>query len=529
MNKNHIFIIGPSGVGKTTVGELVAKKLNYKFVDLDVEISNRLKKSISEYFLKNGESQFRIIEREVLLELAAIEDQSVIVTGAGSVLNALNIDTMKSSGTIVFLNAQIKDIVSRVRNDGNNNHRPLLNGDLESNVTKQFKERLGVYEIAQDISIGTSNRDIEAVSNAIIRQFERFSGEKSDIGSKIVVGEYLASDIAEIVSRYSSTFIITQENIPLRVSLYNTLKENDIIFHEIIVPDGEEAKSFNTYESVLNKMAELKANRSSCILALGGGVVGDLAGFVGSTFMRGIDVVQMPTTLLAQVDSSIGGKCGINISAGKNMVGTITQPKVTFSDIAYTQTLQENDYISGLGEVAKYALLGNLTVKELIEENHQQILARDVSILIPLIKSCMNHKVHIVSRDPFERNGMRATLNLGHTLAHVLEKITDFKFDHGQAVAVGIRFICELSLDLDLISKEQRNEYISILDILGLGLTVPAQAKEIGALKMVDYMYSDKKSDGLLNLVLFLPGGGVELTQDVDKNIVIEALDRFIV
>ena len=174
MNKNHIFIIGPSGVGKTTVGELVAKKLNYKFVDLDVEISNRLKKSISEYFLKNGESQFRIIEREVLLELAAIEDQSVIVTGAGSVLNALNIDTMKSSGTIVFLNAQIKDIVSRVRNDGNNNHRPLLNGDLESNVTKQFKERLGVYEIAQDISIGTSNRDIEAVSNAIIRQFERF-------------------------------------------------------------------------------------------------------------------------------------------------------------------------------------------------------------------------------------------------------------------------------------------------------------------------------------------------------------------
>ena len=141
----------------------------------------------------------------------------------------------------------------------------------------------------------------------------------------------------------------------------------------------------------------------------------------------------------------------------------------------------------------------------------------------------MNHKVHIVSRDPFERNGMRATLNLGHTLAHVLEKITDFKFDHGQAVAVGIRFICELSLDLDLISKEQRNEYISILDILGLGLTVPAQAKEIGALKMVDYMYSDKKSDGLLNLVLFLPGGGVELTQDVDKNIVIEALDRFIV
>ena len=250
MNKNHIFIIGPSGVGKTTVGELVAKKLNYKFVDLDVEISNRLKKSISEYFLKNGESQFRIIEREVLLELAAIEDQSVIVT-------------------------QIKDIVSRVRNDGNNNHRPLLNGDLESNVTKQFKERLGIYEIAQDISIGTSNRDIEAVSNAIIRQFERFSGEKSDIGSKIVVGEYLASDIAEIVSRYSSTFIITQENIPLRVSLYNTLKENDIIFHEIIVPDGEEAKSFNTYESVLNKMAELKANRSSCILALGGANAND--------------------------------------------------------------------------------------------------------------------------------------------------------------------------------------------------------------------------------------------------------------
>jgi 3-dehydroquinate synthase len=525
-SKKHIFLIGPSGVGKTTVGELVARKLGFKFLDLDAEISSRISMSISDFFSDKGEAAFRVIEKEVLEDISKSEEPTVIATGAGSVLDALNIATMKSKGTVILLNAQVKDILSRIENDLNN-ARPLLKTDLEKNISNQYRTRIDVYNIAQDISIGTSNREVDAVVDAVVRQYERANGATSDIGSQIIVGEHLIADIAALAKTYSSALVITQENIPFRDFFQSEFEKAGVKYNEIIVADGEEAKSFSSYESVLNQIAGFKANRSSCVIALGGGVVGDLTGFVGSTYMRGIDVIQVPTTLLAQVDSSIGGKCGINISAGKNMIGTITQPKVIFSDIGYIKSLPDADYISGLGEVAKYALLGNLTVRELIEEQSDQILARDVEVLGALIRSCMNHKVHIVSRDPFERNGMRATLNLGHTLAHVIEKVTDFKFAHGQAVAIGIRYICDLSLELETISREQYDDHLAILDLLGLGNSIPNEMRDTPANELVDLMYSDKKSDGTLNLVLFKSEGGVELVADVDREIAAKVLDSF--
>jgi 3-dehydroquinate synthase len=297
----------------------------------------------------------------------------------------------------------------------------------------------------------------------------------------------------------------------------------------IIVPEGEEAKSFKSYETVLNKLAELKANRSSAVIALGGGVVGDLSGYVASTFMRGVDLVQIPTTLLAQVDSSIGGKNGINLESGKNLVGTITQANLIIADAQCLSTLPESDYLSGLGEVVKYALLGNLTVWEILENNPEKTLARDGDTLAEIIRSCMNHKIHIVSRDPFERNGMRATLNLGHTLAHVIEKATNYKIAHGEAVAVGLRYICELSLILELINKDQCAKYLQLIDSLNLGRNIPQQVLDVGAEQLVTWMLGDKKSSGdSLNFVLFQSEGGAKLVNDVDPSTITKVLVNFL-
>ena len=525
-SKKHIFIIGPSGVGKTTVGEVIAKKLGMNFIDLDVAIESQAGCSITEYFQVNGEEKFRKIESEVLLSNANSAEPTVIVTGAGSILDVLNIITMKQNGVLIFLNAQVKDIISRVKND-ETNLRPLLATDIEQSVKAQYEKRIDAYNLAQDITIGTSNRDIETVAESTIRQFERYNGTKIDIGSKIVVGEGLLGQVSEFVKSYSSAILITQENIPFQDVFDVALGINNINFQKIIVPDGEEAKSFEVYQSVLNEISNEGHNRSSCVIALGGGVVGDLAGFVGATFMRGIDVIQVPTTLLSQVDSSIGGKCGINLSTGKNMVGTITQPKIIFSDISFLQTLPDNDYISGLGEVVKYALLGNITVRENIEEYSELILERNIDVLTNIIKSCMNHKIHIVSRDPYERNGMRATLNLGHTLAHVIEKVTDYKFDHGQAVAIGIRYVCELSLVLGRISMEQRDQYVKMLDDLNLGLNMSEVVSATDPKTLVEMMYKDKKSDGQLNFVLFSDIGGAELVNDIDPEVATNVLKDF--
>lgn len=259
--KKHIFIIGPSGVGKTTIGGKVAEKLGYKFVDLDLVISNKIGMSITDYFSEQGEAAFRIVETQSLRELCATEEPIVISTGAGTVLDASNITAMKSNGTVILLNAQVKDIINRVQND-DVNLRPLLVVDIEKNIRKQYESRIDIYNLAGDISIGTSNRDIDSVVDAVIRQYERFTGSNSDIGSQIVVGEHLINEIVNLAKSYSSTFIISQENIPFREELYKALKEQDITYVEIIVANGEQAKSFDSYESVLNKLAENKANRS---------------------------------------------------------------------------------------------------------------------------------------------------------------------------------------------------------------------------------------------------------------------------
>ncbi len=525
--KRHIFLIGPSGVGKTSVGKIVAELSNLEAIDLDDAIEQRIGMTIHEYFEKFGEAEFRVRERETIRALAIEPEPHVYSMGGGSVLDTRNVIDMRNNGNVVYLNAFEADIVERIQAD-KNNARPLLQGDLEEKVHEQFIARRECYELAADITIATSRRDVDAVADAVIRQCNRVSGSGADLLSSVVVGDDVLEKIADYVTGYSEVVVISQESIPrkYREAVQQSFESAGVKVGSLLVPEGEEAKTMATYEKVLVDMSKNLVKRSACVVGIGGGVVGDLSGFVASTYFRGIDVIHVPTTLLAQVDSSIGGKCGINLESGKNLVGSFHQPKTIIADTSVLATLPESDFLSGLGEVAKYALLGNTVVADAIRKDSGKILARDASILVPVIRSCMNHKLHVVARDPFERNGIRATLNLGHTLAHAIEKETGFSLAHGVAVSIGLYFAAQLSSDLGRIPVSQKDAACELLESLGLEKQVPKQCRD--AERLVELMYSDKKSDGGLSMILLNLGGGAELVHDVDRDAVLASLHKFI-
>lgn len=525
--KRHIFLIGPSGVGKTTVAKAVGKLSDLQAVDLDDVIEHNAGMSVREIFEKHGEPAFREQEREAVRALSITSEPHVYATGGATVLDSRNIIDMRNNGYVVYLSALEPDIVERVSSD-KSNHRPKLDGDLEEKVHEQFLARRECYELAADITIATSRRDVETVAEAVIRQCNRLSGQAPDVSSQIVVGTDLFPKISEYVSGYQSVVLISQDSIPsdYRKSIQESLENDGIKVVPVIVPEGEEAKTFTSFEKVISQMAEQRVTRFSCVMAIGGGVVGDLSGYVAASYHRGIDVIQVPTTLLAQVDSSIGGKCGINLSSGKNLVGAFHQPKVIIVDTGSLNTLPKRDFLSGLGEVAKYALLGNTSVADAIKDSSTELLDRNPDVLVPVIRSCMNHKLHVVARDPYERNGIRATLNLGHTLAHAIETKTNYTIAHGAAVAIGLRFVSELSCAMGRIPASQRDDSLALLDALGLQSSMPEECRN--AEELVDLMYSDKKSDGGLTMILMNIGGGAEQVHDVDRETVQSVLEKFL-
>lgn len=265
---------------------------------------------------------------------------------------------------------------------------------------------------------------------------------------------------------------------------------------KFILKDGEKEKNFGNYKKILERALKLKLTRKSTIIAIGGGVVGDLAGFVASTYMRGIDFIQVPTTLLACVDSSVGGKTAIDTSFGKNLVGTFYQPKKVFINPKFLKTLTDRDFKTGLGEVVKYCFIekGCLCDEELNLTNllsTENILNRDERIISKLIEICIKLKKSVVEKDEKESD-LRRILNFGHTYGHAVEKINNFKkYTHGEAVVEGIRFAFNLAMKKNLIDKNYKffaDDVIKKYDFV----KIPQYKMD----KMIKFMLADKKSDG---------------------------------
>jgi len=275
--------------------------------------------------------------------------------------------------------------------------------------------------------------------------------------------------------------------------------------YRLVLPDGEAEKSFDNYRRAVEFLARQGIRRDACLVALGGGVIGDLCGFVAATWMRGVRFVQFPTTLLAQVDASVGGKTAINIPAGKNLVGAFHQPSLVVADIATLDTLDEREYAAGLAEVLKYGAIRDRDFLDGIEQRCEALLARDKDSLVDVVSRGVAHKAAVVAEDEQEA-GVRATLNFGHSFGHAIEACTSYtRFLHGEAVAMGMVVAARLSEARGLCPGGVADRLAGILHRLGLPVTIPT---DIGAEALLELMALDKKNTaGTRRLVLLRDAG----------------------
>ncbi|MDB4039850.1 3-dehydroquinate synthase [Methylophilaceae bacterium] len=332
----------------------------------------------------------------------------------------------------------------------------------------------------------------------------------------IYVGEGLLENYALVKENIPNkkVAIITNDKVaPLYLQKISNIlaTEKDII--PIILPDGEVFKNFESLNLIYDTLLKNKANRQVSLIALGGGVVGDITGFAAATFMRGVDFIQIPTTLLSQVDSSVGGKTGINHPLGKNMIGAFYQPRCVISDISLLETLPDKEFSAGLAEVIKYGLIRDASFFEWLEDNIKGIIKRDSQLLIEaVVRSCQN-KADIVESDEFE-SGIRAILNLGHTFGHAIETATGYgKWLHGEAVATGMVMAAYLSEQMGWLKKEDNQRIKTLL----IHANLPINPPEISLQEFLDLMQLDKKTkEDQINLVLQQGIGKAILTSDYD-------------
>lgn len=330
--------------------------------------------------------------------------------------------------------------------------------------------------------------------------------------------------VEELNEIYDAYFIICDYNT-YNTQLHEMMKHlKGKYIYEYILNPGESSKSIEDYERIMNYCTKVNLSRKSLVLALGGGVVGDLAGFVAATYMRGIDVVQIPTTLLSQVDSSIGGKTGINLGNSKNIIGAFHQPKITYINVEALKTLPEEEYLSGMGEVIKYAFIEKNACDEQINfmnfllENNEDILDRKTTTLLKMVKICAQVKANVVDKDEKE-GSLRKILNLGHTFGHGIEKLCGIS--HGKAVSVGMNMAFKLSLEKNLINEEYYNKFLSLCDKFYLPTTF--EYEDIN--KIFNIMKNDKKNSfSKINVVLPVGEEKVEIFDNIEEELILKVI-----
>ena len=331
-----------------------------------------------------------------------------------------------------------------------------------------------------------------------------------------------AGDLLGPALQKPRAFIVTDENVaphylePLQSSLSSAGIQSDAL----VLPPGESTKSFAQLQTVVEAMLAAKVERSTTAIALGGGVIGDLTGFAAAVTLRGIDFVQIPTTLLAQVDSSVGGKTGINTAQGKNLAGSFHQPKAVLTDIKTLETLPERECLSGYAEVCKYGLLGNQMFWSWLEENGVGVVNGDPDAVTQAIEVSCRAKARIVADDEHE-NGVRALLNLGHTFGHAFEAELGYSgaILHGEAVAIGMVMAFDLSVRLGLCPAKDADRVRQHFNTIGLSVAPPVRAKRIRTDIFMGHMMQDKKvDDGNITFVLTRGIGEAFLTQDVPRD-----------
>lgn len=342
----------------------------------------------------------------------------------------------------------------------------------------------------------------------------------------IVIDSGVLSNIGERLKGFDFSKVVVISN-PTVFNLYgdvviNSLKNAGFEPLHVIIPDGEEYKNYNQTYQILTELLKNKLDRKSCLIALGGGVIGDITGFVASIYMRGIHFVQAPTTLLSQVDSSVGGKTGVNHELGKNMIGTFYQPRLVWIDIDTLKTLPKRQILCGIAEIIKYGVIWDEELFNFMENRRDEILNLNMDALKFIIKRSCEIKAEVVSRDERE-SGLRAILNYGHTIGHAIETETGYsRFLHGEAIAIGMNLEAWLSEIMGFLNKKDALKIKAVIDSYGLPSELPA---DLNADKLISHMKLDKKVEaGEMKFILPEKIGKVKIQKGIDIEVIRKAL-----
>lgn len=537
----RIVLIGPSGSGKSSVARLVAERVGYQVVDTDERIVERIGMPISEFFERFGEAAFRAVESEVL-EAACAAPSTVVATGGGIVLAPENWTTMRPNTAIVALSASPATLIERVRvqaeRSGEEAVRPLLAGDAEARMTRMLEERGPLYRQA-DAVIETGGIDAGEVATQVEdaacrsvteRRVPALSMttplERSDLYVGAGGREAVPQLIAQRWPRARTVWLITDHNVAenWQGPVAALLGDAGFNVHVLSIEPGEASKSIDEVDRLTAQMIAGGVTRRDVVVALGGGVVGDLAGLVAALCLRGLPLVQLPTSLLAMVDSSVGGKTAVNSSGAKNMVGAFYQPGVVVVDPDFLATLPSRQYRCGMAEVIKHAhiqpstpLGGDSLMATLMESSRIDQLDSDLIERALLLNVSIKHSV--VQADERE-SGLRMILNFGHTAGHAIEA-DGYRYLHGEAVALGMLVASELAAMLGRVDGDYINRLEGMLERAGLPTQFDGDSDRV-----IANMAHDKKNvDGSVQWVLPLRTGGVETVSGISVPDVAWALE----
>jgi shikimate kinase / 3-dehydroquinate synthase len=506
----HVFLYGPSGTGKSTVGKILAQSLNLLFLDLDDMFETEIGRSISHFITDQGEVAFRDAESS-MLQKAVVGEEKIIALGGGALLRDENRTLAESTGQIVLLEADLSTLVARLSED--DNQRPLLAGELQAKLAALLEHRREHYA-SFTLHVDASQLP-EQVAWDIQRLLGRYQLRRMGAAYDVIVQEGGIDQLGGMLKSRKldgPVLVISDTNVaPHYASL--VLKSLDAAGYaasQLVIPAGENHKNLETVTSLWRGCLETGLDRKSTIIALGGGVVGDLAGFVAATFMRGCNWVAVPTTLLAMVDASIGGKTGFDLPEGKNLIGAFYPPRLVLADPDVLSTLPERELRAGLAEVIKHGLIADPELFNLCARGWDAVIA----CLPEVVRRGMAVKVRVIEEDPYERS-IRAALNLGHTIGHAVELVSGFSLLHGEAVAIGMVAEARLAERLTVASPGLSATLAEILSLLGLPVEIP---EDLGRDKVIDVMKMDKKrASGVVRFALPVKIGEVRVGVEMEN------------
>ena len=544
--KRNIFITGFSGSGKTTTGREVARILGWRFVDVDEEIVAAAGRPIEEIFSMDGEDAFRDIEHASLAEVCQGEEQ-VVSTGGGVVAFERNRRLMGESGIVVCLEASPEVLYRRLqhqRKTGERVVRPMLDDpDPLGRIVSLKASRQADYARC-DWTVSTDRLDPERAAAEVVRAWGMLGDDSGNDAhaawgdlSAVVrtsAGDYpvwagwgildeLGERAARVVSPDTAYVVTDLGALRHAKRAQASMEAAGIVTHVFVLPPGEQSKTLRSAGHLYDWLAGLRAERGHLLVAVGGGVVGDLAGFVAATYARGMRLAQVPTTVLAMMDSAIGGKTAVDLPQGKNMVGAFYQPSFVLEDARTLTSLPRREAAAGWAEAIKHGLILDEGLLRLLEEHADRILDLDEEIATGAIRRSAAVKAGVVSKDERETLGLRVLLNYGHTVGHAIEAASGYgKYLHGEAVAVGMTAAAFIAGEMGMLSAEDISRQRAAIDRYGL----PASVEGVDARAVREAMTMDKKtSAGVIRWVLLEGIGRATTRRDVPAALVDAALD----